>query len=213
MLPSVLSQKLLLPQCWPSYKDTFSPNSIDAQRIRSNLYFLNLYLKHSKKHTADFQKLVSRLGQIYSIICHIHLPSIYGRKWQIKLTHTRLNPGVHSFLLIQHCTVTIWNPTKTQIPSTQRNFAVTHCTSKFWKESSTQLMCWLFSHQYNNKNHTTALQCYTHSSLYYCTFLYCYTWGEVRMFRIFVSFFGFPHITLIFILHAWIWSSGRNYFM
>lgn len=42
MLLSVLSQKLLLPQRWPSYKETFSPNSTDAQRIRSNWFFLKI---------------------------------------------------------------------------------------------------------------------------------------------------------------------------
>lgn len=122
MLPSMCSQKLLLPQCWPFYKDTISPDSIDYQRIRCNFFFfffLQSVFKAFNKHITDFQKLVASLGQIHCMVCHIHLPSIYVRKWQVKLAHTTINPCVHSFLLIPHCTVTIRYAIKTQIPSTQ----------------------------------------------------------------------------------------------
>lgn len=42
MLPSMCSQKLLLPQCWPFYKDTVSPDSIYYQRIRCNFFFFSI---------------------------------------------------------------------------------------------------------------------------------------------------------------------------
>lgn len=38
MFPSVILQKLLLAQCWPSYRDTFSPNSTDTHTFRSNFF-------------------------------------------------------------------------------------------------------------------------------------------------------------------------------
>lgn len=68
MLPSMCSQKLLLPQCWPFYKDTISPDSIDYQRIRCNsFFFFQSVFKAFKKHITDFQKLVASLGQIYIV--------------------------------------------------------------------------------------------------------------------------------------------------
>lgn len=82
-------------------------------------FFLQSVFKAFNKHITDFQKLVASLGQIHCMVCHIHLPSIYVRKWQVKLAHTTINPCVHSFLLIPHCTVTIRYAIKTQIPSTQ----------------------------------------------------------------------------------------------
>lgn len=115
---------------------------------------------------SDFQKLLSSLGQRSSIVPHIDLSSVYIRQWQVKLAHTRFNPHDYSSLFIPHCVVIMQNLTTTQIPSTQRNS---------WKESSTAQMCSFLSQQHRHRRHTMALQCNTHTWLYYGTFLYCYT--------------------------------------
>jgi len=157
MLTSVLSQKLLLPQCWPLYKDTFSPNSTGAQRLRSDVFF-NL-THHWFSETSIWP------GQIYCMVCHIHLPSIYVRKWQVKFAHTGLNPHVHSLLLIPHYTVNNLESYRDSNPKYSKELCCNLLDKQVLEGIMHSTMCQVFSHQYSNKKHTTALQCYTHTLL------------------------------------------------
>lgn len=179
MFPSMISQKLLLAQCWPSYRDTFSSNRTDTHL---EFVFVSSVFKALKEHMSDFQKLVSSLGQRYSVVYHTDLTSMYIRQWQVKLAHTRFNPlfSSHSTLYCNHL-----ESHEDLNPKYSEELC---CTSNSWKKSSTVLP-FLPAAQAQKPHHGSATQ-YSHVALLWHIPVLLH-WGR-GVVRISASIFGSP---------------------
>lgn len=177
---------------------TQTPSPQTALTHMQNEFCFHLYFKALKEHRSDFQRWVSSLGQRYCVVYHIALTSMYIR--QVKMAHTRFNPHAWS-LLSPHCMVTIQNLTKTQFQVLKGTLQ--HKELLEGIRPCTNVPPLLAGAQAQKP---MVLQCNTHTLLYYGTFLYYYS-GEEACSESLLPFLDLPHITFIFTLPVWIWSS------